>query len=222
MDGYLLSLKPQEQERVDSRSFGINIDCINMKFTSVLAWFVVIATEVAVANNYDNRNGSGENHARKLRRSGDDIDGLLITENHPGNNARRRVRGNSSDVSRENDQSNDPIACTWQRYFETMDQTEACLSLQNEYSVPYTCDDGFYTHVCCTVSSCTDPTLNTFGACHKVVTTESGSTISSEVMMTTTTTTEVISTSGQPSDLASRIFATWNSASSFIVAASRL
>jgi len=179
-----------------------------MKFTSVLAWFVVISTEVAVANHYDKPNGSGENHARKLRRSGDNIDGLVVTENHPGDNARRRVRGSSSDVSRENDQSNDPIACTWQRYFETMDHTEACLSLQHGYSVPYTCA-GFYTHVCCTDSSWTDPTLNTFGACHKVVTTVSGSTISGEMMMTTTIT-DVMSTSDQPSDLASRIIATWN------------
>lgn len=156
-----------------------------MKFTFVITHFVIIATKAAdtnaVANESTERiepNTNGVYNARKLLRVGENDKLVIVGQNHR-QNIRRRVRGRNSNVSKENQSDNDPIACVWQAYFETIDHAEACLSLQNSYSVPYTCDDGFYTNICCTVSSCTDPTMNTFGTCHKVVMTESSSNSSS-------------------------------------------
>lgn len=172
-----------------------------MKFTlSIVSLFVTIATGFTFAGNEldDAVNAKqGGNDARRLLRAShnhnnaDKVIQRRIDDNNY-NNVQRRVRGRNSDVSAENNPSNNnnnvgPIACTWRAYFETTDHTEACRSLQNVYSVPYTCDDGFYTNVCCTVSSSTDPTMDTFGACHKVVavTTENGGSNSSSSNETT-------------------------------------
>lgn len=157
-----------------------------MIFTFIVTHLLMITTKVAAAFAVANEsieqiesNANGVYNEHKLLLVVESNDNLVIVDrNHP-QNVRRRVRGRNSNVSKENQSNNDPIACMWQAYFETIDHAEACLSLQNSYSVPYTCDDGFYTKICCTLSSCTDPTMSTFGACHKVVTTESGGNISS-------------------------------------------
>ena len=187
-----------------------------MKFTlSIVGLCVTIATGFTFADNEldDAVNAKlGGNDARRLLRASHNhnnadkfMQRLIGIDDNNHNNVQRRVRGRNSNVSTENNPSNNnsnvgPIACTWRAYFETTDHTEACRSLKNVYSVPYTCDDRFYTNVCCTVSSCTDPTMDTFGACHKVVTvtTETGG--SSSNSSSGTEATEDITSGQLPTD----------------------
>lgn len=58
------------------------------------------------------------------------------------------------------------IRCAWKSFFDTMSHSDACLATGDEFIVPYTCEDGRF--VCCTISSCVNPTMNTFGTCRKV------------------------------------------------------
>ena len=168
-----------------------------MKLTSILSFFLAIVSTPTAAAFTDEIPSSidGINTARaKLRNSissagGEGgVSGRVVTEKQlrGNNNVRRRVRGRNSDVTAQRKSANtseEPIACTWQSWFEgnTKNHAEACAALENVYSVPYICEDGFYTNICCTVSSCTDPTLNTFGACHKVTNDGGGSSTGSEI-----------------------------------------
>lgn len=52
-------------------------------------------------------------------------------------------------------------------WFGTMSHSDACMATGDVYTVPYTCEDS--REICCTVSSCVDPTMNTFGTCLKVM-----------------------------------------------------
>lgn len=62
--------------------------------------------------------------------------------------------------------SGNGLQCTWKPSFEKRsNHKQACKSLNNGYTVPYTCD-GEYRNICCTVSSIVKPTFDRFGTCY--------------------------------------------------------
>jgi hypothetical protein len=59
------------------------------------------------------------------------------------------------------------LQCTWQSSLEqTSNHKQACQSLKNGFTVPYTCD-GNHKNICCTVSNIVKPTFDRFGTCSK-------------------------------------------------------
>lgn len=59
------------------------------------------------------------------------------------------------------------LQCTWQSSLEkTSNHKQACQSLNNGFTMPYTCD-GNHKNICCTVSNIVKPTFDGFGTCSK-------------------------------------------------------
>lgn len=59
------------------------------------------------------------------------------------------------------------LQCTWQSSLEkTSNHKQACQSLSNDYTEPYTCD-GNHKNICCTVSNIVKPKFDSFGTCSK-------------------------------------------------------
>ena len=59
------------------------------------------------------------------------------------------------------------LQCTWQSSLEqTSNHKQACQSMNNGFTVPYTCD-GNHKNICCTVSNIVKPTFDRFGTCSK-------------------------------------------------------
>ena len=63
--------------------------------------------------------------------------------------------------------SRNGVRCTWESSFEkTSNHKQACKSLNNGYTVPYTCDGEYTRNICCTVSSIVKPTFDRFVTCY--------------------------------------------------------
>ena len=63
----------------------------------------------------------------------------------------------------------DSLKCTWDSRLDNFsNHKKVCQSLNNDYTVPYTCD-GKYTNICCTVSGIVNSTVGnkSFGFCRK-------------------------------------------------------
>ncbi|KAL3777909.1 hypothetical protein ACHAW5_007815 [Stephanodiscus triporus] len=79
-----------------------------------------------------------------------------------------RARNLRTSLSNRRTETTDAIKCVWDENFEdAANHKKACKKLNNEHTVPYTCN-GQYTKVCCTVSSIEMPIFKTFGTCQIV------------------------------------------------------
>lgn len=79
-----------------------------------------------------------------------------------------RARNLRTSFGNRRTQTEDAIKCVWDEKFEeAASHKKACKRLNNEHTVPYTCN-GQYTKVCCTVNSIEMPVFKTFGTCQIV------------------------------------------------------